>query len=322
MSKYNQYIGQKINKLTLIKVFVKDNDKTRKPAGKFECECGNQHICYCYDWLNGNVKSCGCGLFRYDVELIKDLYYNQKLSLPKIAEKLGAHAATIRNTLKYQDLDRRSISVASRLHHNTTTNDYVFDIITEESAYWVGFLLADGTIYQNKVQLELGIKDIDHLEKFKLFIEGNQVVRTVNKKNGIAGPFTSCIYQVCSEYLVNKLKEYNIISNKTFLEKCPDELLYNRHFWRGYIDGDGYYGNYQSFVIGLCGNEVIIDQFIDYCESFPLKINNSIYPTGNIYDFKLHGNNAKYISWELNHDANIYLKRKRKILIKNNIIPK
>lgn len=36
---------------------------------------------------------------------------------------------------------------------------------TLESYYWIGFLLADGTIHGNRLQLELAILDKKHQEK-------------------------------------------------------------------------------------------------------------------------------------------------------------
>ena len=55
-------------------------------------------------------------------------------------------------------------------------DETVFDEITEESAYWMGFLMADGNIYLPKgkrnprITLVLSEKDKEHIVKFKFFL--------------------------------------------------------------------------------------------------------------------------------------------------------
>ena len=42
-------------------------------------------------------------------------------------------------------------------------------IQNQETAYWLGFLAADGSIFENKLVIGLSAKDTEHLEKFKVF---------------------------------------------------------------------------------------------------------------------------------------------------------
>lgn len=46
------------------------------------------------------------------------------------------------------------------------------NIDTEEKAYWLGFLYADGCVgsKESKVELSLAEKDLRHMEKFRSFI--------------------------------------------------------------------------------------------------------------------------------------------------------
>ena len=49
-------------------------------------------------------------------------------------------------------------------------NKKYFEVIdTEEKAYWLGFIAADGNVRKDflKMRIELNIKDKNHLEKFK-----------------------------------------------------------------------------------------------------------------------------------------------------------
>ena len=66
-------------------------------------------------------------------------------------------------------------------------NDYFFsDINTEEKAYWLGFMAADGSV--NKTGIVINLKDIgtNHLEKFKETIESTVNI-TIHKNNGFSG---------------------------------------------------------------------------------------------------------------------------------------
>ena len=56
---------------------------------------------------------------------------------------------------------------------SATNNIRNFEIIdTEEKAYWLGFLYADGSVSSTDNRIELGLaeKDLNHIEKFKEFI--------------------------------------------------------------------------------------------------------------------------------------------------------
>src|SRR5271166_7037406 len=65
---------------------------------------------------------------------------------------------------------------------NTQLNHSIFETIdSEEKAYWLGFLLADGSIQVRKnvqkiVKLALAIEDKEHLEKFKKFVNSKLAI--------------------------------------------------------------------------------------------------------------------------------------------------
>jgi hypothetical protein len=55
-------------------------------------------------------------------------------------------------------------------------NRHIFDVIdTPEKAYWLGFIIADGYLNDNKnmLRIKLGNKDKCHLEKFIKFLDGD-----------------------------------------------------------------------------------------------------------------------------------------------------
>jgi len=117
-------------------------------------------------------------------------------------------------------------------------NEFIFDKIdTEEKAYWLGFIAADGYISdQNHFELSLGLKDKNHLEKFGKFINKNVTVDHFRCRIGIN-----------NKHLRNTLFSYGIVPRKSLILEFFTQLKPNliSHYIRGYFDGDGcvYLGN-------------------------------------------------------------------------------
>lgn len=121
-------------------------------------------------------------------------------------------------------------------------NKQAFYFFTPESCYWAGFLAADGWVHKDNYSLgcELSIKDSDHLEKLKVFLNSNADIKTRTRKmfnKNIKSAYVS-IYSVD---LVRDLKHnFNIKPKKSLTynpPQLPEDLI--RHFIRGYFDGDG-----------------------------------------------------------------------------------
>lgn len=80
-----------------------------------------------------------------------------------------------------------------------TLDDTVFDTVTEESAYWSGFLMSDGNINYGKtgnarIALVLAKVDFSHLEKFRDFLKCTNPIGQKKKK------YCRCICYVCVCY--------------------------------------------------------------------------------------------------------------------------
>lgn len=113
-----------------------------------------------------------------------------------------------------------------------TSNYNVSNLINEtnESYYWLGFIMADGHFsLNNQIQINLSIKDLNHLNRFAEFIEyGNEL-----KKPSI---------KICRNKINEWLKDkFNINNNKTYypcdISKLDGDKLFS--FIVGFIDGDG-----------------------------------------------------------------------------------
>lgn len=210
-------------------------------------------------------------------------------------------------------------------------NEHSFDEITPESAYWVGFLMADGGVssWNYSVYLNLSSKDIGHIEKFKKFMGSSNPIKNKVAKNPFKNgkDYNTSSFSVSSLYLQYKLEKYGIKPKKSATAKVSDNLVYNRHFWRGVIDGDGsislekkkalnsiHTEYYWYTYINLVGSYCLVNQFNDYIKNLIKKdYKRSIKDHKTYYNIHIGGKNAFYIIKDLYEDSDIFLDRKKKI---------
>ncbi|MBT6049325.1 hypothetical protein HN803_04595 [candidate division WWE3 bacterium] len=112
---------------------------------------------------------------------------------------------------------------------------YFDNIDSEDKAYWLGFIVADGSIYLKTytLSIQLGEKSRDHLIKFAKCV-GYKYHDDYNKKKN------AFRIRLNSKHMAKSLGELGIIENKTDFIQVPDlrnDLL--KHFFRGFFDGDG-----------------------------------------------------------------------------------
>ena len=74
-----------------------------------------------------------------DVEEVIRLYTEDNLSASKISKLFNVDVATITNRLKVNNIE------VKKTHRKYLINKDYFEVIdTEDKAYWLGFLMADG----------------------------------------------------------------------------------------------------------------------------------------------------------------------------------
>lgn len=147
-----------------------------------------------------------------------------------------------------------------------------------DTAYWVGFLMADGCIsdtvgrHAPSIILALAAKDTGHVQKFADFI-GTNTVR-VNKRPASDAPARyDARYVISNRELAATLVSYGVTPRKTYTAKACDELAMSVDFWRGYMDGNGTLryrrrGNHVGACLSICGgSEKIIGQFSAFARS-------------------------------------------------------
>lgn len=169
-----------------------------------------------------------------------DLYINEKLSMNKIAKILKISDSTVKTFL-----DEENIEIRKNYLSYTVKPDLFKEIKTEEDAYWLGLLYADGYVASKGYGVELSLK-----------AEDQYLVQQFNDYCGVTKPLKQHIIRKNNkEYIsyrcnfTDKNAHDNLIQKgclqaKSLILKCPTEEQVPTHllpdFIRGYCDGDGY----------------------------------------------------------------------------------
>jgi len=157
---------------------------------------------------------------------------------------------------------------------------YFQNIDTEEKAYWLGFIAADGCVHQNLgkwyFSIQLSSVDYEHLVKLKTALGFSGKTSRASSSNKITGKIYSGVrFSARSSALVGCLLDCGITPRKSLtLEPWdgPPELM--RHYWRGLIDGDGFIWKNQlhrDWAIGFCGSEAMVREFREYLAGVGVK---------------------------------------------------
>lgn len=163
-------------------------------------------------------------------------------SLTNLGKKYKCRRQNIAIVLLYNGYD-----VENR-QNRTKFNETIFDSIdTEEKAYWLGFIFADGYISSSKYTFEISLKGADkhHLDKFNNFMQHedqNHVKLSNIKLNGKI--FERCRWSVTNKHLWKTLNNLGCTPQKSLTLQFPNLNIFKTknlicHFIRGYFDGDG-----------------------------------------------------------------------------------
>lgn len=246
--------------------------------------------------------------------------YTGGLSCKQVGQQVGLTAGAIAKTLHKAGVDTRPQHSKGHSKGTTKNRKYLFDlsyfstIDTEEKAYWLGFLYADGYVgYRGVITLALKESDKKHLEKFKASLKANDNPLKYNIKT------KSYRVDICSIKTAEDLKNKGCFQNKSLRLKFPDntqvpyELV--NHFMRGYFDGDGciYYSNGYAHI-NILGTKEFLDRYEDILlkETGIKTRNKRIHKEkwGNTEAFEYSGKKVKGIYNFLYRNATIYLDRK------------
>lgn len=175
-----------------------------------------------------NIKDFDYSVWTSDkiLELISD--FNSGIPVYKLVEKYGFNKDALAKIINANGGNTQTPSFDI---------DYFNTVTTEEQAYWLGFLYADGYVSsdRNEVELSLQLLDAEHLNKFKVALHSNSNIILDFAKN-------RCRFQVSNKKFKTDLCKLGCNPNKSLVLEYKanlnnDELI--RAFIRGYFDGDG-----------------------------------------------------------------------------------
>lgn len=256
--------------------------------------------------------------YQKKLEQVVKLYQDGKSQL-YIEQTLNLTRKTIREYLKSIEIKYKTKSEQWLIRYrNTDLREDAFEIITPESAYWLGMLYTDGhiggeTARGYNIELSLQRGDRDHIQKFKDYMKTNSPI----EDHKPAGRLASRV-RIGSERIHKSLKALGFTNEKSY-DAIPHESLQNsRDFWRGCIDGDGGVYckdmiSYKTHQLYLCGTIDTVGDFITFCEQ-ELELKNKKSPTkctGKcLYEVSYYGQEASKITDLLYKDATTFLDRK------------
>lgn len=207
--------------------------------------------------------------------------YNDGKSIREIDRTTGVERGVIKRFLKRNGVDIRS----AKYYHGTETHrkyhydrDYFKIIDSEDKAYWLGFIWADGCIMkrgENSYLIQIALKesDIGHLEKFKKCIKSNYEIKTYRNYMEESGAEGVCRIQINSTTMAKDLMRLGVMPNKSVskfyvdFSKISDDMI--RHVARGYYDGNGcYYIKDGKVELSACGNKESIFEISGFLEKF------------------------------------------------------
>jgi len=249
--------------------------------------------------------------------------YESGTSIAKVAKTYHTSEDTVR---------RRNLEFGIKIedyYENRIDYDvHVFNKIdTEDKAYWLGFLYADGNVrkepHNSTISIHLNAIDIGHIKKFKSFMKDvrpDDVIKHQEQIAPVSGKTQHMIsYQVCNKELRNDLIRLGCVPAKSLILTFPDLNIFNDpnlvyDFIRGYVDGDGCLYKTQPGRLGISIRGTY-DMLGGIMSCFPnefTKIYKEVDPrTGNTnYKLGCSSNKADIVAQKLYGKASVFLDRK------------
>ena len=253
------------------------------------------------------------------VKTIPELSDKRPSVIYGILERLGIKTNRTIKITEEQKRNRRKYQV---------NDDYFETIDTEEKAYWLGFIYADGYVMSNSDKVGIALSSIDksHLEKFKKAITFTGEIKDYVETGGYAIGATYSRILITSSKLKKDLMRHGIVPNKTDIIKFPTMLSKDLlpHFIRGYFDGDGCITHQSKQVSGNLNYMIKITGTLDMIKNIESSIGVNFqiaqrFPERNKdnYQIETGGNlKVKQILRYMYENATIFLDRKYNTVLK------
>lgn len=255
--------------------------------------------------------------------------FEEGYAVSEIAKMLGRNITSVSSVRK-----RFDIKVKKSLIENTVNHTYLDTIDSDKKAYFLGFLIADGTLesphkrHYGRICFNIQQDDLYILEEFKKELNSTNTISIKYNNRGVQCRKPQASFRFTSkpiyDILINK---YKILPTKTFNFnfKFPFETI-SEEYWgafiRGFIDGDGSFeqhkGTFNPTIIGTSKEWLLqIGEIIKNKTDLDNKLYEIQGKTCKYYTMRFIANNCnKYEKIQklnnfLYNNAEIYLKRKK-----------
>lgn len=209
--------------------------------------------------------------------------------------------------------------------NSSIRKDFFENIDSEEKAYWLGYLISDGSIEvmtanSSRVSLCLNGNDKNHLYKLK---ESMLIDNKVSEKTYIDKRCKKPIYRAQLKFsnpkIIKDLANYGVVPKKTgkeFMPEVPHEL--KKHLIRGYFDGDGWIRKEHKTIGFVASNNQVVNYIQSYLKEelgivFKTIDETHLYKSGVINCNINKRKDAWTVIDFLYGNSNIYLDRKKKL---------
>jgi hypothetical protein len=247
------------------------------------------------------------------------LEYEYKIcgSMQKIADKFKVSVDSIYKYVKIHQ-------IKYDMHYTGiyTCNENFFSYDTPESFYIAGFIAADGSLQQRQyskiLKICLSDKDLAHLEKIKLALDSDHIIKIYDVKPSklVITTHKCAELSITSNQIYDDLQRFNIMPNKTFTYNMPEWLINHsmvHHFMRGYFDGDGTIStSSKQGGFNILGTKSFLAQYRTILENNCKLNHNKICVKGNVFSLSYGGRHMMCKLYQfLYRDATICLDRKQ-----------
>lgn len=250
--------------------------------------------------------------------------YDAGWSMQSLAKRYGVAHSVIKRRLILGGVQLRTISDAVKgmyavdpsMHERTgrqrqyELNVSLLDAISPDMAYIVGLYQADGYVSDARVSITVKPSDRALLDQVALRLSpGRPLINTSSPLgDGVA-------LDISSTELARSFRRWGVSSPKTHSASTHPDLLTNRDYWRGVVDGDGSLctSGTGDQILSLIGSQAICNEFLSFCRANGYSGKVNVNRHKSIYSVQIKNAAARLIATVLYDAAALYLPRKMSI---------
>lgn len=217
-------------------------------------------------------------------EELYDLYVNQKLSIPKLAQRFGVCEESVRQLMIDYGIPRRTLAETASLLSPKKVNENFFSEWSNEMAYILGIIVTDGSLDDKTRDLRISLTDHDLVFKMAEAMGLENGVQIITRK---CSPTPQAMLSIARKQIFDDLLRLGVFlsrnHDKTFNQTFPNvPPEYRNHFIRGLFDGDGSIVIRRRTPNNLSKEMMIVNASLDLIEDLAAAVEEDIGVKGRI----------------------------------------